>query len=316
MGSPIGSEVNRPYIQSWNVTYERRLPWDMSVSLGYVGTKTTHQLGFQDINASDAGQGRAGQPLYQAWGRTAFTWKFDGWLSSNYHSLQVALNKPFSKGLLIKTAYTYSKAMNRVDDDGWANSSWNSADLLYKNYGPAGYDRTHVFELGFVADLPFGKNGSGAGNAIIKDWSLNGIFSAFTGTPFQLSAPGASVNARGNSQTPDLVGTPNKLGGIGSGNPYYDPSAWAPITTVNFGNVGRNTVRGPGWWNIDMSLFRRFPVGKKVTLEARIEAFNLTNTPHFTNPNGDVSSGGFMTITGTSANSPERQFRIGARVQF
>ncbi len=316
MGSPIGNEVNRPYIQSWNVTYERRLPWDMSVSLGYVGTKTTHQLGFQDINASGAGEGRAGQPLYQAWGRTAFTWKFDGWLSSNYHSLQVALNKPFSKGLLIKTAYTYSKAMNRVDDDGWANSSWNSADLLYKNYGPAGYDRTHVFELGFVADLPFGKNGSGAGNAIIKDWSLNGIFSAFTGTPFTVTASGASVNARGNQQTADLVGTPTKLGGIGSDNPYYDPSAWAPITDVRFGNTGRNTVRGPGWWNIDLSLFRRFPVGKKVTLEARIEAFNLTNTPHFNNPDGSVSSGGFMTITGTSANSPERQFRIGARVQF
>jgi hypothetical protein len=323
--TPYADHVNRPYIQSWNLTYERRLPWDMSVSMGYVGTKTTHQLGFYNINASGAGQGRAGQPLYQQWGRTSATYRFDGYLSGNYHSLQVALNKPFSKGLFLKAAYTYSKAMNRVDDDGWTTLNWNSPEVMYKNYGPASYDRTHVFQMGFVADLPFGKGGSGAANAIIKDWSLNGLFSAFTGTPFTVTASGASVNARGNSQTADLVGTPNKLGGIGAGNPYYDTSAWAPITEVRFGNTGRNSVRGPGAWNIDLSLFRRFPVGRKVTLEARAEAFNLTNTPHFQNPNGNVNSGSFMTITSTGQNNgtgdsgqdfPERQFRLGVRLQF
>ena len=204
--------------------------------------------------------------------------------SSNYHSLQVALNKPFSKGLFVKAAYTYSKAMNRQDDDGWSSVDWNSPEVLYKNYGPAGYDRTHVFQIGFVAELPFGKDGSGAANAIVKDWSLNGVFSAFTGTPFTVTASGASVNAPGNQQTADLVGTIDKLGGIGSGNPYYDTSAWAPVTEVRFGNTGRNSVRGPGWWNIDLSLFRRFPIGKKFTLEARAEAFNLTNTPHFNEP--------------------------------
>jgi hypothetical protein len=316
MYSPYADHVNRAYIQSWNLTFERRLPWDMSLSAGYVGTKTTHQMGFWNINASGAGQGTEGQPLYQLWGRTASTGRFDGYASSNYHSLQMALNKPFSKGLFAKVAYTYSKAMNRQDDEGWSNMSWGSTEVLYKNYGPAGYDRTHIFQMGFVAELPFGKGGSGAANAIIKNWSLNGLFSAFTGTPFTVTASGASVNARGNQQTADLVGTIDKLGGIGAGNPYYDTSAWARITEVRFGNTGRNTVRGPGWWNIDLSLFRQFPIGKKVTLEARAEAFNLTNTPHFNNPNGNVNSGGFMTIDSTSANSPERQFRLGVRLQF
>jgi hypothetical protein len=206
--------------------------------------------------------------------------------------------------------------MNRQNDEGWAELSWNSPEVLYKNYGPAGYDRTHIFQMGFVAELPFGKSGSGPLNAIVKHWSLNGLVSAFTGTPFTVSASGASLNARGNSQTADLVGTITKLGGIGAGDPYYDTSAWKRITEVRFGNTGRNTVRGPGWWNIDLSLFRQFPIGKKVTLEARAEAFNLTNTPHFNNPNGNVNSGGFMTITSTSGNSPERQFRLGARLQF
>jgi len=316
MGSMYADHVYRGTIQSWNLTYERRLPWDMSVSAGYVGTKTEKQLGFLDINAADVGQGQSGRPLRTKFGRTAFTWRYDGWLDANYHSLQVALNKPFSKGFFLKAAYTFSKAMNRTNDEGWSNVDWNYPSLQYKNYGPAGYDRAHIFQMGFLAELPFGKTGSGVGNAIIKNWSLNGVFAAFTGTPFTVGASGASLNAPGNSQYADLVGTPDKLGGIGSDDPYYDPSAWAPVTEVRPGNTGRNSVRGPGWWNIDLSLFRRFPLGPKFNLEARVEAFNLTNTPHFNNPNGSVNSGGFMTITGTSGNSPERQIRLGLRLQF
>jgi Carboxypeptidase regulatory-like domain/TonB dependent receptor-like, beta-barrel len=321
MGSPYADAVHRGYIQSWNLTYERRLPWNMSLATSYVGTLTTHQLGFKDINAAGVGEGQAGQPLRAAFGRTAFTWRFDGWLSANYHALQVALNKPFTKGLFLKAAYTWSKAMNRQDNDGWDNVDWNDDALLGKNYGPAGYDRTHIFQLGFVAELPMGKNGSGPLNAIVKNWSVNGVVSAFTGTPFRVLASGASLNAPGNRQYGDLVGTPDKLGGIGSGNPYYNPSAWAPVTEVRPGNTGRNSVRGPGAWNIDMGLFRRFPLGPRFVLEARAEAFNLTNTPHFRNPEGNVNSAAFMTITATgtsnSANdASERQFRLGLRLQF
>jgi hypothetical protein len=316
MRSPYEDHLNRGYIHSWNLTYERRLPWDMSVSAGYVGTQVTHLMGFYDINAAAPGTGQAGQPLNQAFGRTAGSYRFDGWQSSNYHSLQMALNKPFSKGFFVKAAYTFSKALNRQNDDGWDYVAFNYPTLMYKNYGPASFDRTHVFQMGFLAELPFGKNGKGAGAAIVKDWSLNGVVSAFTGTPFTPTSSGASLAAPGNSQYADLVGTPTKTGDIGSSTPYYTTSAWAPVTEVRVGTASRDSVRGPGWWNIDLSLFRRFPLGPKFGLEFRAEAFNLTNTPHFGNPNGDVNSSGFMTITSTSANSPERQFRLGVRLQF
>jgi hypothetical protein len=314
MASPYRDHVNRGYIQSWNLTYERRLPWDMSLAASYVGTMTTHQMGFLDINAAGAGEGFPGAPLFQRFGRTVATHRFDGWLSSNYHSLQVALNKPFSRGFFIKGAYTWGKAMNRTDDDGWATVQWNHPSVLFKNYAPAIYDRTHVFQLAFVAELPFGRRGLGIFNALAREWSLNGIVSAFTGTPFTVRAPGASVDAPGNQQSADLVGAPTQLGGIGADDPYYDPRAWAPVTEPRFGNTGRHSVRGPGWWNVDLGLFRRFPIGEKLALEARVEAFNLTNTPHFDQPNNDVSSRGFMTIT--SAWPDERQIRLGLRVSF
>ena len=106
------------------------------------------------------------------------------------------------------------------------------------------------------------------------------------------------------------------LGGIGPGNPYYDPSAWAPISEVRYGNTGRNSIRGPGLWNIDLGLFRRFPIGDRVNLEFRAEAFNLTNTPHWNNPNSNSNSGGFMNITSTTRNAQERQIRLGASIRF
>jgi len=316
MRSPYEDHLNRGYIHSWNLTYERRLPWDMALSVGYVGTQTTHLMGFYGINTAAPGTGQAGRPLNQAFGRTAYTARFDGWQSSNYHSLQTSLNKPFSKGFFVKAAYTFSKALNRQNDDGWDYVNWNYPSLMYKNYGPASFDRTHVFQLGFLAELPFGKGGKNVAAAIVKDWSLNGVFSAFSGQPFTVTASGASLNAPGNSQYADLVGTPVKTGDIGADTPYYNTSAWAPVTEVRPGTSSRDSVRGLGWWNIDLSLFRRFPIGNKVTLEARAEAFNLTNTPHFNNPNGDITSSGFMTVTGTSSNSPERQFRLGVRLQF
>jgi hypothetical protein len=318
MRSPYPDHINRGYIQSWNLTYERRLPGHFSVATSYVGTQTTHQLADLNINAAAPGQGQAGQLLFQKFKRTSALNRWDGWLSSNYHALQVAINRPFTKGFFVKGAYTWSKAMNRTDDDGWAGVTYNTPEALDKNYGPAGFDRTHMFQLGFVAELPFGKNGSGPLNAIVKDWAINGIFSYVTGRPFTVTASGASLNAPGNGQTADLVGTPNKLGGIGAANPYYDKSAWKPVTEIRFGNTGRNSVRGPSWTNLDLSLFRRFPI-KKITLEARIEAFNVTNTPHFGpasgNPmNPSVNSSGFMTITST--NGDERQIRVAGRISF
>jgi hypothetical protein len=204
--------------------------------------------------------------------------------------------------------------MNRTDEDGWAGVMWNHPSVIDRNYAQAGYNLPHMFRLGFVAELPFGRNGSGILNAIIKDWQLNGSFGAFSGLPFTVESSGASVNAPGNSQTADLVGTIKKTGGIGSGNPYYDPSAWAPVTEIRFGNTGRNSVRGPGQWGIDLSLFRRFPIGRKVGLEARIVARNLTNTPHFNNPDNNVNSSGFMTIT--SAAEDQRQIQLGLRLSF
>jgi Carboxypeptidase regulatory-like domain/TonB dependent receptor len=327
-------ELKRGYIESWNLVVERKLPANFFFSVGYVGTQTVHQFGDLNINASLPGTGQLGQPLncktanfttnpptcvVPAFGRTTDTLLFQGWLSANYHSLQAAITRQFSKGLMVKGAYTYSKAINWTDDDGWAGLNWNDPNILRRNRAQAGFNTPQIFQLAYVYELPLGKdkpwvNGGGAATKILSGWQTSGIFSARSGQPFGLTASGASLNAVGQTQTPDQVGPAKKLGGVGRGNPYYDPAAFAPVTRVGYGNVGRNPLLGPGAVNLDFSLFRTVNITERFGVQFRVDAANLFNSPHFNNPNGDLTSGSFMEIN--SAKFDERQFRLGVRLAF
>ena len=321
--SPWGGMLHRGYIQSWNFILERKLPGDFVGTLGYVGTKSTHLLADRDINAAAPGTGVAGQPLYQTVGRTAATTMWDGWLNSNYHALQASFNRSFTKGLMLKASYTFSKAINQTDEDGWAAVMFNYPGALDRNRALAGYDRAHMLQAGYVLELPFGKGkpfaSSGFAARLLGNWQLNGLFSAFTGTPFTVTASGASLNAPGNSQTADQVAPVVKLSGIGPGAPYYDPASFVPVTTARFGNTGRNILRAPGAVNTDLSVYRGFKFRERFNLEFRAEAFNLTNTPHFSAPAANVSGGNFMVITsatGATGAGDERQLRFGLHLAF
>ncbi len=313
------------YIESWNFIVERKLPANFIVSAGYVGTHTVHQFADLDLNSSLPGTGAAGQ-LYnrpQFGNRTASTLFWQGFLSANYNALQVSINRQFSHGLLVKGAYTYSKAIDYTDDDGWAGLTWNDPNILRRNRARAGFDTPQIFQLAYVYELPFGKGKSMASNggvaqAVLSGWQTSGIFSAISGQPFSVTSS-AALNAVGQTETPNQVGAIRKLGGIGSGSPFYDPSAFADPATNTYGTVGRNTLMGPGSVNMDFSLFRTFKFTERFDLQFRVDAANLFNSPHFYNPgvndsNNNLGSGSFLEIT--SAKNDERQFRLGLRLSF
>jgi hypothetical protein len=330
--------LDRGYIQSWNLTVERKLPADLVTTIAYVGTQTVHQLADLDINAAAPGTGPAGRPLAATQGRRIGANMWDGWISGNYHGLQTALNRQFTRGLFLKAAYTWSKAINWTDDTGWAGmplTNWSPA--LRRNRAVAGYDRTQMFTAGFLYEMPFGPGKSwwqsGAASWIARGWQTNGVFSAYTGTPFTVGADGGALNAPGSSQTADQVksGKVARIDQIGPGKSWFDPLAFAQPQGVRFGSTGRNTLRGPGMWNFDLSLFRNFRLRERVKMEFKAEAFNFTNTPKFSNPGSNVASmalnpdgsirslGNFSSVTGTLtglANPSERQLRFGLRMSF
>ena len=311
--SPYEGTLNRGYIASWNFTVERRLPGDLITSVGYVATRSVDMLGDRDINASRPGEGNAGRPFAAAFGRLTSINMWDSYLASDYHSLQIALNRSLSNGLMLKGAYTWSKALGMADDEGWAGVAWDHLDVWDRNRARAGYDRTHMFQMGFVYDLPFLKNTNSAAGRILGNWQVSGIAALFTGTPRSIRASGSSLNAASAFQTADQVGEVRKLGGVGPGQHYYDPSSFAPVTEQRFGNSGRNILDTPGVTNLDLSIFKKFPIGEQVEAQFRAEFFNFTNTPQFGRFNDSVASGAFMTITSASG---ERVARVGLRFSF
>ncbi|MBM3786929.1 MAG: hypothetical protein FJW30_21435 [Acidobacteria bacterium] len=313
-------KLTRGYVQSWNFMIERQLPGNTVVSAGYVGTRTVHSFGDLEINAAAPGAGTAGRPLAQRFGRTVDTWAWDGYLNANYHALQVAVNRRAADGLMLKGAYTYSKAINQTDDDGWTGTiNFNWAPVFHRNRAQAGYNIPQTLQMGFVYELPAGKGkkfaSSGPARWILGDWQVNGVFASFKGRPFTVTAAAGALNAPGNIQTADQVKDKvEKLGGVGAGRPFYDPAAFAAPTGVRFGSSGRNLLRGPGTVNLDLGLFRKIHLREKFTLELRAEAANSLNTPHFNNPAANISAANFMLIT--SAQPDQRQFRLGLRLAF
>jgi hypothetical protein len=171
------------------------LPGELVVSAAYVGTQTVHQLADRDINAAPPGGGPAGRPLAAKQGRQIAALMWDGWISGNYHSLQVAVNRRVAGGLFLKGAYTRSKAINWTDEDGWAGmplTNWEPA--LRRNRAVAGYDRPTCSALGFLYELPFGRGrrwvNRGIAARLLGGWQTNGVLGAYSGTPFTVRRMG------------------------------------------------------------------------------------------------------------------------------
>jgi hypothetical protein len=310
----------RGYIQSWNFVVERKLPLELVGTVGYVGTKSVRALAFVDINAGRPGGGVAGQALFAPFGRTASTTMLTPGFDSNYHSLQATLNRRFTGGLFVKTSYTLSKAINSVDDSP-GGLAFNTSDQQHRNRARAGYDRTHVLQTSWIYELPFGPgkaflHNGGVTAALLRDWQINGIFAAYSGSPFTVTAAATSLNAPANTQTADQVKPAvAKRGGIGIGSPWFDTTAFQSVTAVRFGNTGRNILRGPGVVDVSAGLFRNILLSERFTFQFRAEAFNLSNTPHFDNPAANVSTAtSFGTIT--SAQQDQRTIRFSLRLAF
>ncbi len=248
--------------------------------------------------------------------------------TNKYDSLQTSLQRRFANGVQVNVAYTWSKAIgiccNDLADNPPAIQALNYFAL---NRSILPFDRRHNFQAAFVAELPFGRgkrfaNGGGVASALAGGWQVNGLFSYYSGQPFSISASGTSLNiVTGSTQRADQV-KPNVqiFGATGPGQLYFDKTAFAPVTDARFGTAGFNTMVGPDVRNFDFSLFRQFRITEKINMQFRGEIFNLTNTPHFSNPNGSVDSSAFATVTGIKnigrEGLDERVFRFGLRFAF
>jgi hypothetical protein len=336
----LPDKPKRGYVNSFNLTLQSELPGGFTGQIGYVGTRQRDINQIMDANAGQViGAGNAGRPLFAQFGRTASTGILSnpGW--SNYDSLQTSVTRRMANGLQVTTAYTFSKTFGICCDQLSDNPPRVQAlEYFHLNEARLNDDRPHNFQTSVVAELPFGPgkpfaNSGGLAGALLGGWQVNGLFGAYSGRPFSIT--GGTLNMDGSNQTADQVRPDVEiLGGIGADKAWFDPLAFrvVPTSELRFGNAGYNSMRGPGYVNFDMSFFRQFALGAARTLQFRVEIFNVTNTPHFGQPGGNVANlqlnadgtirnlNGFSTITSTANTGregiDERLIRLGFRLGF
>jgi outer membrane receptor protein involved in Fe transport len=305
--------MHRGKTHSWNVAFERRLPI-VSVDFAYVGNKRVGGLNTINVNpVQHLGGGAADRPYFVTHGRQIAVNVYRPYTRSDYNALQIGVTRPLTNGLLLKGHYTYSRSMAL----GYSYQL-PTAEAEDRNWALANSDRPHTLTMSFVYLLPWQTSTGGRSivKTIINDWQVNGIFQAFSGSPFTVTADATELNTPNNTQTADLVGPVTKVGGIGAEGVYLDPAAWAAPQGVRFGTSRLNQFRGPGGWNLDFSVFRTFPIAARQKLELRVEAANLTNTPKFGNPTSSFTSGDFMRIFSLYNAYAERQVRLAVRYSF
>ncbi len=211
-------------------------------------------------------------------------------------------------------SYTYGKAIDFASDNEAGIT--NQASLAY-NRGPSDYSITHTFVSNWIYALPVAK-----GNKIFGGWQVSGILYLRSGRPLTITQT-QNVLSTGTGNRPNTLST-DFYPSDQSIDKWFNPAAFqaVPDTTGTYGNTGRNTVRGPGQFNIDMSLIKVTKVGR-ASLELRAEAFNILNHPQFADPNTTFGNAAFGTITAMLANpscalcgTTERQVQLSAKLKF
>ena len=308
----VDPEARRGYVQSFNVTAQRE-QGGFVMDVSYVGSLGRRLPGTINLNAAGPGARPADRPLAQRFGRTADTPLHDFALRSSYHALQTKVSRRFGRQGRVALAYTLSRSRDQSN----AFTVQNPLDLE-SNWGPSGFDRTHNLVVSHVLPLPFGKGRrflhDGLAAAFLGGWRASGVLAVRSGSPVDITGVRLTANAtQGVTNRPNVVGDPRIIGGTGPGELWFDTSAFAEPAPGTLGNAGRNSVRGPGYVNYNLTVSRTFDVGKARHLEINAAAFNVFNTTHYRNPSGAFTSNSFGQI---SSSFGEREVRFGARLRF
>jgi hypothetical protein len=331
----VSTDYHTPYTQEWSLDVQRELLPRLLLDIGYYGNEGTHLLGDVDINQPPpdlyitALAPYGVTPPITTFGATEqlnFIRPFKGYdamdiwsteFNSNYNALQVSLQKRFGSNSLLNVNYTWSHALTDAQSDF---TTPMETDNLHLDYGPAEFDRRHIFNANWVYFLPFFKNQEGFVGHVLGGWEYSGILYAFTGLPytaFDFNVDPAGVGVLGFSPStgrPDVSGNPNV-------NAPHTFQQWVntkvffeiPNNQITPGDAPRGVMRGPGQQRWDMSLFKNTQIGERVRLQFRAEATNVFNHTNFSGVADAFGFPGFGSITGVR---DPRILQLGLKLYF
>jgi hypothetical protein len=339
-GNAPGAYVSVPpnispmYVMQWNISYQRQFGTDWRITSTYMGNATRHLLGSVDVNqALDVpvpGTGAAAstkntnnrRPTYLM-NQTTGGYYGDIQVSDDsnngeYHALLVSVLHRMANNFTVLSNYTWSHCVGDWDFAG------ELAGPVYQNSlgghegerGSCGFDHRQVFNISLVYNSP--GLGHGALKAVSKGWQIGAISSVASGYPIQLTDGGVDVSLSGQGLDRPEVILPSQVYLKQKTGSYYDwfnPAAFANAPAGQFGDLGRNSIYGPGVISFDTDLVRRFQYHERYRLEFRADFFNVLNHPNPGNPVATNTSSTFGDITGFGGTSP-RQIQMSLKLFF
>ncbi|MGH9938142.1 MAG: adenylyl cyclase, partial [Blastocatellia bacterium] len=330
----IPFDTNTPYVQQWSLDAQREVLKGLIVDVGYFGSKGTHLLGIVDLNQVPPGAAVAAGligPTEQVTASTVAKLNAvrpykgyvainapQNWFNSNYHSLQVAVEKRFVGGSLIKAAYTWSH--NMTDNQSDRGAAPQSLYNFKADYGPAAFDRRHILTVNYVYDLPFFRQQEGVTGRLLGGWQVSGITTYAAGVPLTVTTTGVDPSALGftSSSTslarPDMIADPNRNAPRTFAQ-WFSTSAFAevPAGVTRPGTSGRGVVLGPGYGRWDLALARNIKINEDIRFQLRAETFNIFNHTNPLTVNTVRTNALFGQITNTR---DPRLIQLGLKLYF
>ena len=322
VGFEYDPNMKNPYSEQWNFGVQQLLSSSTTVTVNYVGS-SSHRLDVGGIYNGAMTPGPGDVSLRAPFPNFAPTFYDRSTGRGNYNGLQVSLDRRYTNGLSYSVSYTWSKSID-VGGDGYFGVE---GGVPQDAYDPGHYDRSvsgldlaHILSVDTLYEIPVGRGkrfstGKGALDYVLGNWQFNDIFQAHSGiafTPLTGSDRANTGQALGYEHL-NLVGSPNLS--HRSASEWFNTAAYATPALYTFGNAGRNSLRGPAFWDLDMSLFRQFPVGEGRQFEFRVETFNLLNHVNLGQPQNDITTGtAFGTINSTA--NTARQIQLAGKFIF
>ena len=308
-------------ILQWSFGIQRQIRSDLMLDATYVGTRGERILvNSLNLNQSVPGPGGQGprRPYFAISPNLVNVAYRTNAGDSKYESLQLHLEKRFSAGLNFGVSYTYASYLSDVGNpNGGGNSDIQNHSCVACNWGPTTDAYRHVFSLNHVYELPFGRDRdyfkTGPLAYILGGWNISGIWSVQSGGHFTpVLGTAVSNSAGGGTQRPNRIAS----GSLASGQSidhWFDTAAFTAPSLYSFGNSGTGILTGPGYFNVDLSLVRRFRIREKFALDLRSEWFNAFNHANFNAPNAAIGTGQAGVISSTL---PARIIQMAVKVTF
>ncbi len=317
------------YYQEALLSVQHQIPGQILLDASYVFTKGTHQNFARDVNQvpqnellASGSVNSAATPYPQF--NSIQGHLFDGY--SNYSALQLRAEKRASHGLSFAVNYAWSKTMDAGTSSGHSAGVdvWQNAYNVAANYGLSQLDTRNTLNGDATYELPFGAGKMYALHGLVDEiaggWRVTGVFQVHSGIPFTPTIGSADESGSGANQCScGFAWLPNQVGSASVSSPginqWFNPAAFATPASGTFGDIRRNSLIGPAWRDLDLSLGKTFILVEGVRFEVRADSFDSLNHPNFSNPNSSVGVGVVGGGVITSANT-SRQIQLGGRFTF